>query len=83
MRKSIVILALFFLVGCSYGTADLKTVITDPHYAGYQKQLDDLEHSYLRGDVSYPDYLLKKQQIEDNYTKEVKQREATIHQTGQ
>ena len=79
MRKMIVLYLIFLLWGCSYGTEKLKTLVTDPHYAGHQKDLDELEKSYLDGKLTYPQYLDKKKQLEDGYAKEVQTREEIIH----
>ena len=79
MKFFIMLFACLFLVGCEYGAEQVKTFVTDPHYARSQEELDSLEHSYLQGKISYPDYVAKKKQLEDKYTQEVKEREDIIH----
>ena len=80
MKRIIVLFLAFLLFGCTYGTDEFKHVVTDPHFARHQEKLDTLEKSYLAGELSYPDYLSKKKQLEDDYTKEVQVREEKIHQ---
>ncbi len=80
MKKMFIMVLIFFLCGCSYESERLKAWVTDPHFAQYQKNLDDLEQSYLQGKLAYPEYLKQKQELEDKYTREVKEREGKIHQ---
>ena len=83
MKKMIVVLMVFLLMGCadklnSY-LDNPETIIQDPHYAEYQAQLDALEHKYLQKEISYAEYLEKKSQLDDTYTKEVKERNEVIY----
>jgi len=80
MKKASFALLIFLLAGCTYGTEQIKTLVADPHYAKYQEKLNHLEKSYLDTNITYSEYLEKKQQLEDDYTKEVKEREDIIHQ---
>ena len=51
------ILALYLVLlfwGCSYAQKDVKTLLEDPMTVNYQKNMDDLERSYLRKEISYP-----------------------------
>ncbi len=74
------ILAVFS--GCSAGTERIKTFITDPpsllqdpHYAQHQTAMNDLEKEYLHKQITYAEYLEKKKQLEEDYTREVQARE--------
>lgn len=78
MKKLISLLSLFFLIGCT--SEQIKTMATDPHYAQYQDKRDGLEKSYLDGSLNYVDYQKQVQQLDENYTKEVKERENIIHE---
>ena len=72
----------FILAGCATGAPDdIKSLISDPHYSTYQKNLDELESSYLKGQMKYSDYATKKKQLEDEYNKEVKERENILSNT--
>ncbi len=79
MKKIWVILMALLIFGCSYGAQEVKKLVTDPHFAQYQKNMDELESSYLKGNIKYSDYLARKKQLEDNYTKEVKERDDIIY----
>lgn len=81
MRILLIFLLVIFLTGCTYDEAKrLTTFMEDPHYAQYKKQLDSLEKSYLDKEISYAEYLRRKEQIDEQYTKEVQKRERIIHQ---
>lgn len=80
MKRMFILVLICLLCGCSYESGRLKTWVSDPHFAQYQKNLDNLEQSYLQGKLTYPEYLKQKQEIEDTYAKEVKEREGKIHQ---
>ena len=70
---------MFLFLGCAYTKEELTTLVKDPHYAKHQGQLDELEKSYLDKKITYAEYLEKKKQLEENYDKEVKERENIIH----
>jgi len=70
----------FMLAGCTYGTEQFKSIMSDPHYKQYQEKLDKLETSYLNGNTDYPEYLERKKEIEETYTIEVQRREEVIQQ---
>ncbi len=80
MKKMAVILSALFFFGCAYGGEQLETWVKDPHYTHYREQLDTLEKSYLSEQISYSEYIDKKQQLEAQYDKEVKERENKINQ---
>ena len=69
---------LFFLLGCE--SEQLKTMATDTDYTKHQEKLDTIEKSYLKGSLSYGDYMKKKEELEADYTKEIQKRENIIHQ---
>lgn len=80
MRKWLLLFLVIIFSGCnSSPTQQLKTFISDPHYAQYQEKLDDLERQQLSGAISYAEYLERKRQLDQDYTKEVQKREQIIH----
>ncbi|MFH1359661.1 MAG: hypothetical protein ABIJ41_01315 [Candidatus Omnitrophota bacterium] len=81
MKMIIVLIFALLTVGCAYVVDDVKDLVKDPHYTAYQQQMDNLESSYLSDELSYPEYLKRKQHLEDNYSKEVEEREQKIHDT--
>ncbi len=70
---------MLFLCGCSYGTKEIKTLVTDQQYVDYKAQLDSAEKSYLAGETTYAQYLSKKAQIQDDYDRVIKGRQERIH----
>lgn len=85
MNKKFLILSLFVLAGCSYGQEKLETYIEepgyfikDPHFAQYQEGLDALERDYLEKKITYAQYLEQKQALDEQYEKEIQQRDAVI-----
>lgn len=73
----------FLFTGCEYGAEQVKTFVADPHFAKYQEEQGALESSQLKGKITYAEYLQKKQQLEDRYNQEVKEREAIFHDEKQ
>ncbi len=80
MKKITVFLFALFFFGCAYGGEQIETLVKDPHYAQHREKLDTLEKSYLHGQISYSEYIAKKKQLEDDYDKQVKEREQKIHE---
>ena len=82
MKKLLTLYLAILLAGCAtVGGEEVKNIVTDPHFAAYQKNLDDLESSHLKGEMNYVDYLKKKKQLEDDYNRGVKVRENIITNT--
>lgn len=81
MNSKVMALCVFivFAAGCSYGSEKLKTLLTDPDYSQYRERLDSLERSRLHGEISYPQYLEKKQQLDEDYARIIQEREQKIH----
>ena len=79
MKKIAFAALVIFLCGCSMGREELRTLVTDPHYAQYQEKLDSLEESFLKKEITYAQYVEKKKEIDDSYAKEVQARENIIH----
>ncbi len=79
MRKILMIGLLLAVVGCAYTQEEVKEFVRDPHYMQYQQKLNDVERLYLDDKISYPEYLKRKEQIDNQYTKEVQNREGIIH----
>ena len=52
--------------------------LEDPLSVNYQNDLDALERRYLRKDISYVEYLEKKQRIEDDYARQEQKRRDTV-----
>ena len=74
MRKITGLFLALLIAGCIYGSEDVKKLVTDPHFAEYQNNMDELESSYLKGKIKYSEYLNRKKELEAKYSKEVKQR---------
>ena len=60
------------------GIVFVPSIIKDPHFADYQKKLDKLESQYLNKEISYADYVAKKEELDNVYTKEVQERDEII-----
>ena len=71
---------ILLLAGCTLGVEDMGSLVKDPHYAQHQQALDDLEHAYLKKEISYTEYQQKKKELEDKYITEVKEREEKMHE---
>ncbi|MFA5087545.1 MAG: hypothetical protein WC552_00760 [Candidatus Omnitrophota bacterium] len=76
---------ILFLVGCSACAHsfrsyldDPRLILKDPHYAAYQGKVTAVEHSYLRGQMDYAEYLEARKQIDEDYAKEVQSRDRII-----
>ena len=78
MKRLAGLILILFLTGCTLGVEDMGSLMKDPHYAQHQQALDDLEHAYLKKEISYTEYQQKKKELEDKYTAEVKIREEKI-----
>ena len=81
MKKSLLLLCMFVLFGCSYGQDYLKnptSFIRDPHFTEYKNTRDDLESSYLSKEITYAEYIEQKDKIDEKYSKEVQERNAKI-----
>ena len=77
MKKFWLIGLLGLLLGCS--TAQVEQFVKDPHYAHHRQSMEELEHAYLRKEISFPEYQEKRKELEDQYSHEVQDREAKIH----
>ena len=84
-RNFLFFLILAGLTGCSVGQEKLETylenpgtIIKDPHFAQYQQNLDSLESEYLAKKITYAEYLERKKELDEKYTKEVKERNEII-----
>ena len=85
MRKIIVGLAALFLVGCSTVQEKIETYtdepenfVKDPHFGDYKTNLDELESRYLKKEITYAEYLERKKEIDEKYSKEVQERTEKI-----
>ena len=83
MKKFMGIIALLiFTIGCQYSGPGLKgylddpsTILEDPLSVQHQDQLDDLESSYLKKEITYAEYVEQKQLLEDDFVRDVRKRE--------
>ena len=81
MKKSLVLMCVIMLFGCSYGRDYLENpekFIRDPHFTEYKNNLDDLERSYLHKEITYAEYIEQKDKMDNQYTKEVQKRNSVI-----
>lgn len=85
MKNIILFIFLLLILGCSAGREKLETyieepkyLIEDPHFAAYQGKRDALEHEYLGKKITYAEYLERKKELDDQYEKEVKERNAIV-----
>lgn len=85
-KKMILLFLASVLAGCTYaGERELSdyihepsTIVRDPHFANYKEQLDALEKEYLEKKITYAQYLEQKTALDDQYNKEVKERDEKI-----
>ncbi len=74
------------LAGCTYaGERELgdyihepSAIVQDPHFANYKGKLDAIEKEYLEKKITYAQYLEQKTALDDQYTREVKERDEKI-----
>jgi hypothetical protein len=85
MKKGLFLVLGLVLVGCAYKGQTFESyidepenILRDPHYASYQDQADMLEKDYLSKKISYAEYMEKKSELENKYSKEVKERESIV-----
>jgi hypothetical protein len=75
--KKWAILSAFLLVsslGCQY-LENPRTIMRDPHFAEYKDQRDQLEREYLRKEITYDEYILQRDELDNIYSKEVQERQ--------
>ena len=85
-RKYVMLIAAIFVAGCTYkGEQNLETyidepatILRDPHFTNYEQASEHLESQYLQKKISYAEYLEKKKELDDQYSKEVQKRDAII-----
>ncbi len=87
MHKKMMLLVLVSLIGgCTYaGERELSdyidepaTIVKDPHFGNYKDKLDALEKEYLEKKITYAQYLEQKAALDDQYNKEVEERNQKI-----
>jgi len=82
-RLFLFFLVIFLSTGCAERLEtyieEPATIIQDPHFAEYEKKQQALEHQYLQKEITYAQYLEKKGELEDQYTKEVDDRNKVIY----
>lgn len=85
-KKMILLFLAAVLAGCTYaGERELSdyieepaTIVKDPHFANYKGKLDAIEKEYLEKKITYAQYLEQKTALDDQYTREVKERNEKI-----
>ena len=85
-KKMLLLFLALVLVGCTYaGERELSdyidepaTIVQDPHFGNYKGKLDALEKEYLEKKITYAQYLEQKTVLDDQYNKEVAQRNQKI-----
>lgn len=81
MKKSLLLICVLVLFGCTYGRDYLEnpsSFIRDPHFTAYKKDRDDLERTYLHKEITYAEYIEKKNKIDEQYSKEVQERNSKV-----
>ena len=83
MKKIILLAALLFVgTGCAERLHSYiehpESFVKDPHFAEYKESLDHIERQYLNHEITYAQYLEEKQQLDDKYDYEVKERDDKI-----
>ena len=80
MKRMILLLFLIGFAGCISGENVLENpgIFQDSLYTDYKKTADVIEARYLNKEISYADYLQKKQELEDWYKKEADKRRSII-----
>jgi len=80
-KKNLLFISLVMLFGCTYGKGYMEhpeTFLRDPHFAEYKDKRDVLESSYLRKEITYAEYIERKEKLGNKYDQEVKERNAVI-----
>ena len=83
MEKSLIILVLACAVaGCSAAQEKVEMykdnpeyLVKDPEFADFKTNLDRLERSYLAKEITYAEYLEKKEELDKKYNTNVKKRD--------
>ena len=85
-KKMLLLFLVSVLAGCTYaGERELSdyikepsTIVRDPHFGNYKEKLDALEKQYLEKEITYAQYLEQKTALDDQYNKEVSERNQKI-----
>ncbi len=82
MKKLMILVFCCWVLGCSHTMGsyidDPKTLLEDPVSVEHQKALDELESAYLNKEMTYSEYLTKKNALEDGYSQKVQKRKEII-----
>ena len=85
MKNILVVLLSFLVVGCAETTQRIEsivddpgTIFQDPGFANYEQKLNALEKRYLQKEITYAEYLEQKNQIEENYDREIKKQKTAM-----
>ena len=83
MKKILMVFLVVIFAGCAETwrgyMEEPQTILRDPHYAQYQDKLRGIEHAYLINEIDYATYLQKKKELDEQYSKEIKDREAMLN----
>ena len=60
---------------------DPGTLLQDPHFMEYQESLDRAESQYLRKEITYAEYLDRKNRLDEKYAQDVLERQNVIENT--
>lgn len=84
-RFAVLILLAMVMGGCASGQEKLemyvdnpKYFIKDPDFESYQGKLETLERQYLHKEITYAEYLEKKEGIDNTYDRGVQERSDII-----
>ena len=87
MNKYVCLGLIVFLLGCSSGQEKIQKLLDEPQYLikdqeyeQYTQALAALESEYLEKKITYADYLERKKELDDDYSKKITQRETKLHQ---
>ena len=79
MKKVLLSCLVFVFLGCSYEMETYikkpGTILKDPLTVDYRQEMNDLERAYLRKEMTYAQYLDRKNELEESYAMRVQKRE--------
>lgn len=85
MKTLLCAICLVAVAGCSYSGRTLqsyfedpRSFIKDPHFAQYQEKRDTLERKYLNDEISYAEYSLSMDELDETYAGEVQERNSKL-----
>lgn len=77
MKKTVVLLLAAVCLSFTGCSGNLETLVQDPAFRNYEKEMDAAEKAYLNKEISYAEYLERRREIEEEYARDVQpEREA-------